>query len=196
MSFLCSSDTYDSDVYNPEAPSITNTSRPVYRHRVNAQRPNLIGLTMGGVDQPPRGIFIWKPPQHCWSCLSCDIDFQWKLMTGGKRRIILASSPNIIMLGTFVRVRACCCFTNKNNASIHYMPRICVSCCCNSDVTWVVISIPAVCCSLTADLLLFVSFPDKIPNNSMRIVMESDSRKRSAVSHDGGIPIKKPWFDK
>uniref|UniRef100_A0A8C7IWC5 RNA binding motif protein 26 n=1 Tax=Oncorhynchus kisutch TaxID=8019 RepID=A0A8C7IWC5_ONCKI len=37
---------YDSDMYNPEDPSLTNTSRPVYRHRVNAQRPNLIGLTM------------------------------------------------------------------------------------------------------------------------------------------------------
>uniref|UniRef100_A0A8C2BAW3 RNA-binding protein 26 n=1 Tax=Cyprinus carpio TaxID=7962 RepID=A0A8C2BAW3_CYPCA len=30
------------------------TSRPMYRHRVNAQRPNLIGLTMGEVDLPPR----------------------------------------------------------------------------------------------------------------------------------------------
>ncbi|KAK7913173.1 hypothetical protein WMY93_013384 [Mugilogobius chulae] len=81
---------FDSDVYNPEAPSITNSSRPVYRHR-NTQRPNLIGLTMGDVDQPPR---------------------------------------------------------------------------------------------------------EKIPNNSMRIVMESDSRKRAAASHDGGILSKKPWFDK
>uniref|UniRef100_A0A3B5KQ95 RNA binding motif protein 26 n=1 Tax=Xiphophorus couchianus TaxID=32473 RepID=A0A3B5KQ95_9TELE len=85
-----SSDHYDTDVYNPEAPSITSTSRPMYRHRVNAQRPNLIGLTMGEMDQPLR---------------------------------------------------------------------------------------------------------DKIPNNNMRIVMESDSRKRSAPSHDGG-PCKKPWFDK
>uniref|UniRef100_A0A674NFR5 RNA binding motif protein 26 n=1 Tax=Takifugu rubripes TaxID=31033 RepID=A0A674NFR5_TAKRU len=83
---MFSSDTYDNDGYNPEAPSITNTSRPLYRHRVNAQRPNLIGLTMGDVDQPQRG---------------------------------------------------------------------------------------------------------KIPNNSMRIVMESDSRKR-LPPHDGGIPIKKP----
>uniref|UniRef100_A0A673IKK2 RNA-binding protein 26-like n=1 Tax=Sinocyclocheilus rhinocerous TaxID=307959 RepID=A0A673IKK2_9TELE len=40
------------NVYNPEAPSMT--SRPMYRHRVNAQRPNLIGLTMGEVDLPPR----------------------------------------------------------------------------------------------------------------------------------------------
>ncbi|XP_011608386.1 RNA-binding protein 26 isoform X1 [Takifugu rubripes] len=87
---MFSSDTYDNDGYNPEAPSITNTSRPLYRHRVNAQRPNLIGLTMGDVDQPQRG---------------------------------------------------------------------------------------------------------KIPNNSMRIVMESDSRKR-LPPHDGGIPIKKPRFDK
>lgn len=51
-------DTYENDVYNPEAPSITNTSRPLYRHRVNAQRPNLIGLTMGDVDQPQRGIMF------------------------------------------------------------------------------------------------------------------------------------------
>lgn len=88
---LFTSDTYESDVYNPEAPSITNTSRPMYRHRVNAQRPNLIGLTMGDVDQPHR---------------------------------------------------------------------------------------------------------EKIPNNSMRIVMESDSRRRPPLLHDGGIPAKKPWFDK
>ncbi|XP_037546109.1 RNA-binding protein 26 [Nematolebias whitei] len=82
---------YDSDVYNPEAPSITNTARPIYRHRVNAQRPNLIGLTMGEVDQPPR---------------------------------------------------------------------------------------------------------DKIPNNSMRIVMESEPRKRPTAPHDVGLPLKKPWFHK
>uniref|UniRef100_UPI0037E87AE6 RNA-binding protein 26 isoform X2 n=1 Tax=Semicossyphus pulcher TaxID=241346 RepID=UPI0037E87AE6 len=88
---LFTSNNYETDVYNPEAPSITNTSRPMYRHRVNAQRPNLIGLTMGDVDQPPR---------------------------------------------------------------------------------------------------------EKIPNNSMRIVMESDSRKRPHISHDGGLPSKKPWFDK
>ncbi|XP_040893291.1 RNA-binding protein 26 isoform X2 [Toxotes jaculatrix] len=88
---LFTSDNYETDVYNPEAPSITSTPRPIYRHRVNAQRPNLIGLTMGEMDQPQR---------------------------------------------------------------------------------------------------------DKIPNNSMRIVMESDSRKRAAVSHDGGLPPKKPWFDK
>ncbi|XP_063738098.1 RNA-binding protein 26 isoform X2 [Eleginops maclovinus] len=83
-------DNYETDVYNPEAPSITNTSRPMYRHRVNAQRPNLIGLTMGEVDHPPR---------------------------------------------------------------------------------------------------------DKIPN-SMRIVMESNSRKRPPLPHDGGPPPKNPWFDK
>uniref|UniRef100_A0A8C6SJZ2 RNA binding motif protein 26 n=1 Tax=Neogobius melanostomus TaxID=47308 RepID=A0A8C6SJZ2_9GOBI len=47
---------FDTDVYNPEAPSITNSSRPVYRHR-NTQRPNLIGLTMGIV---PRK----HPPHH------------------------------------------------------------------------------------------------------------------------------------
>uniref|UniRef100_A0A452UG23 RNA binding motif protein 26 n=1 Tax=Ursus maritimus TaxID=29073 RepID=A0A452UG23_URSMA len=51
-------DTYDTDGYNPEAPSITNTSRPMYRHRVHAQRPNLIGLTSGDMDLPPRE----KPP--------------------------------------------------------------------------------------------------------------------------------------
>ncbi|KAM9408799.1 RNA-binding protein 26 [Pholidichthys leucotaenia] len=87
---LFSSDHYETDVYNPEAPSITNTSRPIYRHRVNAQRPNLIGLTMGEVDQPQR---------------------------------------------------------------------------------------------------------DKIPN-SVRIVMESEPRKRPPLPHDGGPPPKKPWFDK
>uniref|UniRef100_A0A8C6YSA5 RNA-binding protein 26 n=1 Tax=Nothoprocta perdicaria TaxID=30464 RepID=A0A8C6YSA5_NOTPE len=47
-------ETYDTDGYNPEAPSITNTSRPMYRHRVHAQRPNLIGLTSGDMDLPPR----------------------------------------------------------------------------------------------------------------------------------------------
>ncbi|XP_074522908.1 RNA-binding protein 26 isoform X2 [Halichoeres trimaculatus] len=88
---LFSTNNYETDVYNPEAPSITNTSRPIYRHRVNAQRPNLIGLTMGDVDKPPR---------------------------------------------------------------------------------------------------------EKIPNNSMRIVMESDPRKRPHLLHDGGLPLKKPWFDK
>uniref|UniRef100_A0A8C9V9R1 RNA binding motif protein 26 n=1 Tax=Scleropages formosus TaxID=113540 RepID=A0A8C9V9R1_SCLFO len=45
---------YEADVYNPEAPSITSMSRPVYRHRVHAQRPNLIGLTMGEMDPPHR----------------------------------------------------------------------------------------------------------------------------------------------
>ncbi|XP_041842836.1 RNA-binding protein 26 isoform X2 [Melanotaenia boesemani] len=88
---LFTSDHYDTDVYNPEAPSITNTPRPIYRHRVNAQRPNLIGLTMGEVDRPQR---------------------------------------------------------------------------------------------------------DKIPNNSMRIVMESEPRKRPVASHDSGMLSKKPWFDK
>ncbi|MGH0133397.1 UNVERIFIED_CONTAM: hypothetical protein FKN15_035940 [Acipenser sinensis] len=51
---LFTSETYEPDVYNPEAPSITSTSRPVYRHRAHAQRPNLIGLTLGEVDLPPR----------------------------------------------------------------------------------------------------------------------------------------------
>ncbi|XP_036425660.1 RNA-binding protein 26 isoform X1 [Colossoma macropomum] len=87
---LYTSDSFEPDVYNPEAPSMT--SRPMYRHRVNVQRPNLIGLTMGEVDMPPR---------------------------------------------------------------------------------------------------------DKMLNsNSARIVLESDSRKRGPGPHDGGIPPKKPWFDK
>ncbi|XP_054829581.1 RNA-binding protein 26 isoform X2 [Eublepharis macularius] len=51
-------ESYDTDGYNPEAPSITSTSRPMYRHRVHAQRPNLIGLTSGDMDLPPRE----KPP--------------------------------------------------------------------------------------------------------------------------------------
>uniref|UniRef100_A0A671NXV0 RNA-binding protein 26-like n=1 Tax=Sinocyclocheilus anshuiensis TaxID=1608454 RepID=A0A671NXV0_9TELE len=49
---LFTSDSFEPEVYNPEAPSMT--SRPMYRHRVNAQRPNLIGLTMGEVDLPSR----------------------------------------------------------------------------------------------------------------------------------------------
>ncbi|XP_051562689.1 RNA-binding protein 26-like isoform X2 [Myxocyprinus asiaticus] len=49
---LFTSDSFEPDVYNPEAPSMN--SRPMYRHRVNAQRPNLIGLTMGEVDLPSR----------------------------------------------------------------------------------------------------------------------------------------------
>lgn len=49
---LFTSDSFEPEVYNPEAPSMT--SRPMYRHRVNAQRPNLIGLTMGEMDLPPR----------------------------------------------------------------------------------------------------------------------------------------------
>ena len=50
-------------MYNPEAPSITNSSRPMYqRHRPIAQRSNLIGLTMGEVDLPPRGETPPKPP--------------------------------------------------------------------------------------------------------------------------------------
>ncbi|XP_015219110.2 RNA-binding protein 26 isoform X3 [Lepisosteus oculatus] len=88
---LFTSETYETDVYNPEAPSITSTSRPVYRHRVHAQRPNLIGLTLGEVDLPHR------------------------------------EKPN---------------------------------------------------------------------SNNMRIVVESESRKRTSASLDGGIPPKKPWFDK
>ncbi|XP_028655410.1 LOW QUALITY PROTEIN: RNA-binding protein 26 [Erpetoichthys calabaricus] len=51
---LFTSETYEPDVYNPEAPSLTSSTRPMYRHRVHAQRPNLIGLTMGEVDLLPR----------------------------------------------------------------------------------------------------------------------------------------------
>ncbi|KAE8625991.1 hypothetical protein XENTR_v10006472 [Xenopus tropicalis] len=83
-------ETYDADGYNPEAPSMTNTLRPLYRHRVHAQRPNLIGLTSGDMDLPT--------------------------------------------------------------------PR------------------------------------EK--NNNMRIVVDSESRKRNLGSGDCGIPSKKPWFDK
>ncbi|KAM6147246.1 LOW QUALITY PROTEIN: RNA-binding protein 26 [Phoenicopterus ruber ruber] len=54
---LCPQETYDTDGYNPEAPSITNTSRPMYGHRVHAQT-KLIGLTSGDMDLPPRE----KPP--------------------------------------------------------------------------------------------------------------------------------------
>ncbi|KAI5614572.1 RNA-binding protein 26, partial [Silurus asotus] len=87
---LFTPDSFEPDVYNPEAPSLN--SRPPYRPRVNVQRPNLIGLTMGEVDRPPR---------------------------------------------------------------------------------------------------------DKMLNsNAARIVLESDSRKRGPGHHDGGLPVKKPWFDK
>ncbi|XP_073436539.1 RNA-binding protein 26 isoform X2 [Dendrobates tinctorius] len=82
---------YDADGYNPEAPSLTSTSRPVYRHRMHAQRSNLIGLTSGDMDLPPR---------------------------------------------------------------------------------------------------------EKTVNNSMRIVVDSDSRKRNLTPADSGMPPKKPWFDK
>ncbi|KAG8586273.1 hypothetical protein GDO81_005322 [Engystomops pustulosus] len=84
-------ETYDGDGYNPEAPSLTSSSRPVYRHRVHAQRPNLIGLTSGDMDLPPR---------------------------------------------------------------------------------------------------------EKPVNNNVRIVVDSDSRKRNLTPADSGIPLKKPWFDK
>ncbi|XP_028972554.2 RNA-binding protein 26 isoform X2 [Esox lucius] len=92
---LFSPDQYESEVYNPEAPSLTNTIRPLYRHRANAQRPNLIGLTMGSVDMPHRD-------------------------------------------------------------------------------------------------------RDKLAGSNMRVVLESDSRKRSLQSHDGGggMPPQKPWFNK
>ncbi|XP_063809066.1 RNA-binding protein 26 isoform X2 [Pseudophryne corroboree] len=84
-------ETYEADGYNPEAPSMTNTSRPVYRHRVHAQRPNLIGLTSGDMDLPPR---------------------------------------------------------------------------------------------------------EKSVNSNIRIVVDSESRKRNLAARESGIPQKKPWFDK
>ncbi|KAM5181148.1 RNA-binding protein 26 [Mantella aurantiaca] len=84
-------ETYEADGYNPEAPSMTSSSRPVYRHRVHAQRPNLIGLTSGDMDLPPR---------------------------------------------------------------------------------------------------------EKPANGNLRIVVESESRKRNLPPGDTGIPLKKPWFDK
>ncbi|XP_075055979.1 RNA-binding protein 26 isoform X3 [Mixophyes fleayi] len=84
-------ETYEADGYNPEAPSMTNTSRPMYRHRVHAQRPNLIGLTSGDMDLPPR---------------------------------------------------------------------------------------------------------EKSVNSNMRIVVDSESRKRNLATRESGIPLKKPWFDK
>ncbi|XP_043928850.1 RNA-binding protein 26 isoform X2 [Protopterus annectens] len=94
---LYTTEGYDADGYNPEAPSITNTSRPVYRHRVHAQRPNLIGLTTGDMDLPPR--------------------------------------------------------------------------------------VPA-------------KLPEKpVANNSMRIVVDSDSSKRMLGTREGVVPAKKPWFD-
>uniref|UniRef100_A0A4W4F558 RNA binding motif protein 26 n=1 Tax=Electrophorus electricus TaxID=8005 RepID=A0A4W4F558_ELEEL len=39
--------------FNPVCVCVMNP-RPVYRHRGNVQRPNLIGLTMGEMDVPPR----------------------------------------------------------------------------------------------------------------------------------------------
>uniref|UniRef100_H3BD76 RNA binding motif protein 26 n=1 Tax=Latimeria chalumnae TaxID=7897 RepID=H3BD76_LATCH len=92
---------YDTDGYNPEAPSITSTSRPAYRHRVHAQRPNLIGLTSGDMDLPPR-------------------------------------------------------------VSLH--------------------------------VIFFAEKP--ATNNNMRIVVDSESRKRTIGSGESGVPAKKPWFDK
>ncbi|MEE6470915.1 hypothetical protein FKM82_009115, partial [Ascaphus truei] len=82
-------ETYEADGYNPEAPSMTSTSRPMYRHRAHAQRPNLIGLTSGDMD-----------------------------------------------------------------------------------------------------------LPQKMVSNNMRIVVDSESRKRNLGSGEMGIPPKKPWFDK
>lgn len=56
--FIFSSDTYEPDGYNPEAPSITSSGRSQYRQffsRTQTQRPNLIGLTSGDMDANPRG---------------------------------------------------------------------------------------------------------------------------------------------
>ncbi|XP_060681915.1 RNA-binding protein 26 [Hemiscyllium ocellatum] len=95
-------ETYETDGYNPEAPSITSTSRPVYRHRVHSQRPNLIGLTSGDMDLPPRAVNI----------------------------TVKTEKP-----------------VNNNN-------------------------------------------------NNMRIVVDSESRKRTIGASAEGVPVKKSWFDK
>lgn len=60
--FFLPIDSFEPDVYNPEAPSLN--SRPVYRPRVNVQRPNLIGLTMGEMDLPPRGNVLYMVCNH------------------------------------------------------------------------------------------------------------------------------------
>ncbi|XP_018417156.1 PREDICTED: RNA-binding protein 27 [Nanorana parkeri] len=54
--------TYEPDGYNPEAPSLTGTGRtgyrPFYTRPQQQQRSNLIGLTSGDMDTPPRAANI------------------------------------------------------------------------------------------------------------------------------------------
>uniref|UniRef100_A0A8C5R0A2 RNA binding motif protein 27 n=1 Tax=Leptobrachium leishanense TaxID=445787 RepID=A0A8C5R0A2_9ANUR len=59
--YSVSEHTYEPDGYNPEAPSLTNTGRTAYRQfftRTQTQRPNLIGLTSGDMDNSPRAANI------------------------------------------------------------------------------------------------------------------------------------------
>ncbi|XP_053319129.1 RNA-binding protein 27 [Spea bombifrons] len=61
LHYSVSEHTYEPDGYNPEAPSLTNTGRTAYRQfftRTQTQRPNLIGLTSGDMDTPPRAANI------------------------------------------------------------------------------------------------------------------------------------------
>ncbi|XP_063784181.1 RNA-binding protein 27 isoform X2 [Pseudophryne corroboree] len=70
--YSVSEHTYEPDGYNPEAPSLTNTSRTGYRQfftRTQTQRPNLIGLTSVNLDTAPRAANIViktepSPPAH------------------------------------------------------------------------------------------------------------------------------------
>ncbi|XP_068133640.1 RNA-binding protein 27 isoform X2 [Hyperolius riggenbachi] len=59
--YSVSEHTYEPDGYNPEAPSLTSTGRTGYRPfytRPQQQRSNLIGLTSGDMDTPPRAANI------------------------------------------------------------------------------------------------------------------------------------------
>ncbi|XP_072255090.1 RNA-binding protein 27 [Pyxicephalus adspersus] len=59
--YSVSEHTYEPDGYNPEAPSLTGTGRTGYRPfytRPQQQRSNLIGLTSGDMDTPPRAANI------------------------------------------------------------------------------------------------------------------------------------------
>lgn len=138
VSPLSCPDNYETDVYNPEAPSITNTSRPLYRHRVNAQRPNLIGLTMGDVDQPQRGIHIYSHQLNIWV-----------LSRLSYKMHVLPSSVSLIisLLNTLTIPMACYCFTNKKKSCVYYTLLFFLFFWCT------------VCCSLRTDLLL--SFPNQ-----------------------------------
>uniref|UniRef100_A0ACB8FK87 RNA-binding protein 26 n=1 Tax=Sphaerodactylus townsendi TaxID=933632 RepID=A0ACB8FK87_9SAUR len=132
-------ESYDTDGYNPEAPSITSTSRPMYRHRVHAQRPNLIGLTSGDMDLPPRGSIPAISQQRPLP----------KIMPFVLRRFTASQTltRSLVLVQLFHRT-------------------------------------------------LFAPCTEKPPNkNSMRIVVDSESRKRTIGAADG-VPAKKNWFDK